>query len=404
MKYFYNTTKAICILSTTIIFTLLLSRSNAQTHFVPGYVLLNSGDTLKGFINDQQWKINPKKIEFKRSQQEKVTLYSPLTTSSFRITNGDWYISFTGMIDKSSWSTANLSYNAAPDTARDTLFLSAIVVGKASLLYSYDNLQRDHFFIQKDHIIKELYYHKYLNNDGDKAVVKANPVYKGQIIAAFADCKDIGASIMSIPLDYNKKDLERIFQRYNKCKNSGTVYTKQKEKWKFEPSVIAGINYSFLFFKGINIYYNDAKFNDKLGYAFGAGINSVIPRNRGKWSIYTELLVKNYKSTGSGGNLVDNLNMNAVYGKINIMGRLMSPDGKIRPMAELGISNGFAIKMNTNVLPETRKYEQGIVGGIGGRMNKIQLEGRMELTNAMSPYSALKSSFTNLYVLASYVF
>ena len=37
----------------------------AQTNYQPGYIVQNSGDTVKGFINYQEWRYSPSAVAFK---------------------------------------------------------------------------------------------------------------------------------------------------------------------------------------------------------------------------------------------------------------------------------------------------------------------------------------------------
>jgi len=53
----------------SIFFTCLFlspgTRAAAQGKYLPGYVLLNNGDTLKGYIQTENWKRSPVIIHFK---------------------------------------------------------------------------------------------------------------------------------------------------------------------------------------------------------------------------------------------------------------------------------------------------------------------------------------------------
>ena len=49
----------------------------SQQNFVPGYIIQQGGDTLKGFIDYRNWAKNPAKIKFKKTEQAAVTEYKP---------------------------------------------------------------------------------------------------------------------------------------------------------------------------------------------------------------------------------------------------------------------------------------------------------------------------------------
>lgn len=397
--------------------------------YAPGYVLLNNGDTLQGFIQTENWRLAPEIVHFKKSPTDEVHTYSPLLIHSFRVKGGDWYFSYVGDIDPSSLLDDHLNYDPTPDTLRVAIFIRTVVLGKVSLYYARDKNDRMHLFLQKNGgVISELSYKKYYKdevvvadyrNEITRRAIMSNQIYKQQLINAFADCPVVSMEILPRPLAYSKNDIMDLVLAYNRCKEAKTVYKEAKEKWKLEVAAHAGINYAGLDFKSsTNTYIGESAFDNSLGVALGLSLNCVLPRTKDSWSIYNELMVRNYTSSGLSGTAPfeeqKQVTMDVVYLKLLTMMRYHFPNGAVRPFLNAGITNSKAIKDENlqtdssgeqdDFLKNFRSYEQGFLIGGGLTWKKYAADLQLEFSNAMSGYSDVKSSFTTLYVTLGYTF
>ena len=424
MKYI----STLVLLFTFFCVIILRNTASAQAKYLPGYVVLNTGDTLKGFIETGDWRKAPETIHFKSSSGELHT-YTPLIIRSFRIKNGEWYFSYAGDIDPSSLNDNELNYDPTPDTTKALLFIRAVIIGKASLYYARDNNDRIHLFLQKDGgIISELKYKKYYKDELvvqdyrtqiTRRAIMSNQLYKEQIINTFSDCPYVSMRILDQPISYSKNDIMKVVIDYNRCKNARVVYKEEKEKWKFQVSVNGGINYSSISFKSdSNTYVGESVISNSVGFAAGIGLNCILPRTRESWSIYNEVMVKNFTSSGITGSAPfkeqAEVTMDLLYVKLLTMIRYQFPGSMIKPFLNAGMSNGLAIKDENLVLVSTgipenflhyfRHYEQGVIAGAGLNWKKLSVTVRFELSNGMSDYSNVKSNFTTTYALVGYRF
>lgn len=409
--------QALCL---TLLFCLLSIQAFTQKNFINGFVVLNSGDTLKGLISDEVWKINPKVIRFKSNPEDQVTYYTPLSIRMFRVTNGNWYVSYTGEVDGSSLRTTELKFNPAPPTVTDTLFLRVLASGKTTLFYARDHRERDHFFIQqKDSVIAELIYNKFLVKDFNGTRIKTNEAYRSQLVRLVSDCPELSAKVMGIPLEYERDDFTSLIQQYNNCGGGKPEYMEEKEKWNFGFSVIAGINYSGLTFNGSETtFFGHITMDHALGYAAGISLNAIIPRNRKKWSVSNDLFLKNYAAFGNTGSISyesdSNVYINFQYLKLATTIRYSAPEGLVRPFVSVGMTNAFALKYeNTrkhsngdtgDLIDGAKRYEFGLITGAGVTLKKFTIEALIESSNGMSPFINIQTRFTTLYVLVGYTF
>jgi hypothetical protein len=112
---------------------------------------------------------------------------------------------------------------------------------------------------------------------------------------------------------------------------------------------------------------------------------------------------------------------NVAYLKLYTVLRYQYPQWKVRPFADFGISNGYAIQSkNTKTVTETfqgkvttttgpaipdpKLYEFGILGGIGVSWWKISGEVRYEWAQGMSPFSEMKGYENTFSLVVSYLF
>ena len=113
--------------------------------------------------------------------------------------------------------------------------------------------------------------------------------------------------------------------------------------------------------------------------------------------------------------------INYAYVKLNSLVRFSYPVGAIRIYANAGMSNGFAINEHNyrrreskvfstvrseelKAIEETRRYEQGLVLGLGARYRRYSLEARHERANGMSEYVTLATPTRRYYLLLGYAF
>src|ERR1700761_1482730 len=71
----------------------------AQSNYQPAYVINNSGDTLKGYINYRDWAKSPRTIKFKQDNKDPdAKTFSAADIKGFSISNLERYVSYIGVV------------------------------------------------------------------------------------------------------------------------------------------------------------------------------------------------------------------------------------------------------------------------------------------------------------------
>jgi hypothetical protein len=211
----------------TGLFLLVSIGAWSQKNEKPGWVKLNSGDTLKGTILVNEWNRNPSKIVFK--QKSEIT-FTVSDIQSFGIpTDNLLYRRFSierHLTPINESSDLPLDENVF-DTA--TVWLKVLVIGKVPLA-EYTNNERDYFYYIKNDKASELVYSKGIkvfDNEiyrgdprfGSRSIIE-NQEYKKQIINLSTgdnELADINGEIRN--LDYNPFSLTAIFNSMNKVQS-----------------------------------------------------------------------------------------------------------------------------------------------------------------------------------------
>ncbi|MCY7410369.1 MAG: hypothetical protein LH473_08860 [Chitinophagales bacterium] len=422
-----NSSSEFTITCVVILVLLFISKTSySQEKFLPGTIVLNSGDTLTGFLKPMSGRMAPRFIQYSAVMSGgNSTSFSPAQVKWFRYKGGEWYFGFVGSIESSSLNENVLSSDSSMHTILDSLFVRAVMLSTASLFYARDRNDRLHLFIQKGKgEIFELAYKKYYineiviadyRNQITKRAIMGNEMYKGQLMTAFYECRYLSSSILSRSIAYAKNDLMKLFEEYNNCRSQKIIYREAADKGKVNFTLAGGINLIYTsIYSSQNIAWQHIEFEPAISYQLCAGINWTFPRMDEKWSLYNEVALRYYSLNGNRtGTFHATITAEAIYVKIASMMRYQIPSEKIKPYIGFGMTNSFVLNFAGNETPKPtqvsiidsyRNYEQGIVLGCGFNWNHFNTEIRIEKSNGWSDYSDLSTKFTSLYFQIGYTF
>ncbi|WP_342647132.1 hypothetical protein [Mucilaginibacter sp. CSA2-8R] len=158
-------------------FLLLLSSlcCIAQTNFKPGYIISNTGDTLKGYIDQREWAQNPTSVGFKTHQNDRaIHLYVIDSISSFTLTGMETFERHTVALSQDASNFNYLKAGIDSSSVKKTVLLRVISQGRYLTFYSYeDKIKRRYLLRNGSETPFELSHHVYLNPQHTDQVINS---------------------------------------------------------------------------------------------------------------------------------------------------------------------------------------------------------------------------------------
>jgi hypothetical protein len=153
----------------------------AQSNYHQGYVVKNSGDTVKGYIDYREWSQSPTSIDFRTSKDDRQTQqFDPATIRAFGIIGMETYISYNGLISRDRNHFPNLADDLDTTKKQAAIFLRQNAAGRHLSLYSQTDHQKTRYFVAEANATPvELQYNQYYNEQHD-AIERT--IFRGQLI------------------------------------------------------------------------------------------------------------------------------------------------------------------------------------------------------------------------------
>jgi hypothetical protein len=209
-------------------------KSFSQDVSVEGLIVLQSGDTIKGRINDLEWFKTPESIQFRKNGELNFQTFSPKEIKAFATARPVSYEVHAFKYDGDMLGKTSVSYTSKGDvpTTRlplkwieDTTFVEVIAKGKLSLYNYADADGRSHFLIQEDEKpLEELIYRKYASHLKGVAIIATSNEYKQQLTNLAGDCPSAKNRLQNC--SYDESRLKKMIELLNSCKGSNLVVNK----------------------------------------------------------------------------------------------------------------------------------------------------------------------------------
>jgi hypothetical protein len=385
-----------------LLLTGLFTNSFSQTEFREGYVILQNGDTLYGYVNTAKKTV----CHFKKNESEKKYLsYDPGEIVGFGVVNGRYYES--KVIPERN--------ETEPD---EIVFMECLVKGAASL-YSFNNR---FFSLVSDTSFYELSQTTNKTTSPQSSGSFVQKRYYGILNYQMKGCPDVGRKLIKLKL--SKDDLVDLFSEYNICVSSPYIYfLEKKPKLIAKLSIHGGLTQSSINLKFSDKILYNSPINASSGMA-GASLNLTWPRATERISMNLGLMYffTNFHISGLGesGSRVD-----YVEGMINI-NELKVPLGlqysfntrRLTPFVGAGFAGNMSIGCSTEFSHEVQisgvvttdyfdlfqpdRFYFNFWSGIGVKYDlKKDVEGLLELrydlpTNIASQYDYFKASISHI--------
>jgi hypothetical protein len=409
------------------LFSLTISLQS-QENFESGYLLTNTGDTLRGLIDYRNWENNPKLISFKKNISDATQSFVPLSIKGFGVEE-TFYQS--AIVQAKIWAlnSSNLTYDKNFETKLDTVFLEALVSGLKSLYLLKKVNITDQFYIKQGENYDLLVFNTYIRLQNEKDIVSENNKYTGQLTIYLQDCANIQSNLKGIK--YAKSSLEKLFLNYYKCTQNKQYFQNTADKITRKFGVLVGLSASTVDFQSgykEYAYLANANFSTSVRPFLGAYWEIDIFRKNKKWTLPVEAALTSYSINGK---YVNTLNpeyyqkfetqMSFTYLKTNAQLRYSHPIKKSSIFVNSGLSVGYVIAGKGSIstyaytygreetykeplFTDSRSFELGFLAGVGLKSGKFSYELRNEIGNGMANSVILKSRSMRWYGLVGYYF
>lgn len=214
----------------------------AQT-LAEGYIVKNSGDTLRGFIRERVDWFQPY-IDFAKTESSELVGVPLYDIKAFYLKKYDaYYYGRILEIDKKPVDVANLERLPARKMVKDTIALRLLVKGAVNFYDYTDENFKQHFFVQKNNgDVEELAYVRYMAQRGSVAEM---PYFVEPLRKMLEGCDKVNQNLIR----YDEKALTKVVQQYNSCFGTSEQFGKEKEHAKLRISAFAGGGISKMGFK-----------------------------------------------------------------------------------------------------------------------------------------------------------
>lgn len=318
--------------------TFILHSAYTQSTWRKGTITTVDGTELKGEINDQEWTVNPKEVEF-REVGGAIKTYTAHQLTNFSTDRPSRYESFSIEYDGENQNVNRLTTNRNPtELTRDTLFLKVIVKAKVALFHFVDSNGRVHFFISKDNRVEELLYRKYKDPE-NTTLYGANEKFKQQLLLTATTCTELHASIKQ--LKYTEEVLRKIVNKINTCQGNPLLPLWEGVTSKKPASIGVVVQ---LFFSNPEYTFLVSDFS-KLNYGGGVFYEIYNKKRPNRISLYNELL---FKQVNQEGLFFANQTADLKFSRIKMINsyRFSYPD-KNKGRLYWGIGLGTGVRFNT---------------------------------------------------------
>lgn len=253
-----------------IVFSVTVTSLHGQKDFQSGFVVLSSGDTLKGFIDAAKSKRNFQLCIFRKSKNEVAVTYHPADLSIYQFTHGKRFSSI--MREEDSMG----------------VFAELILSGKATLLYDGSK-----FFLKNDHGLFPLVYDKKIVAEGNKTYYKVNNAYKEVLYKEFNDCPDVRDQL--VKMNYYYGELHGLTKAYNQCIGSPIEEYDMRPWIKVSYKAMLGFVLTDLAYYATNqiSQLGNSAFVPSSSITFGIGAQVYSPRKNDRLKIEAELFYIN---------------------------------------------------------------------------------------------------------------
>lgn len=230
----------------------LLFSLQAQDRTLPGYIVKNTGDTVRGLLKEQGSDESAKQISFKASDADKdYQIYTPDQVNSFQYDGGNFFraIRYPDPRGAGGGSAAGAGSATVAGSVTRTCFGKLLVTGEDDL-YCFTESGGLYFLVRKDNSFILIY------DDDVQAGSLGKSNFRSELNFLASGCAAMTREVQEI--GYSISGMMAFFQRLDTCLNS----QKPVQTYYRAPKGISGF---YAYMGGIS-YGSRSQFTVEAGY------------------------------------------------------------------------------------------------------------------------------------------
>lgn len=377
--------------------------------WVPGFVVTNTGDTLRGEINNRAWRRSP----------DQITLRSPLVSVIYTVSDiqsfgipgdNERYIRLSLRLDRTPLDIDRVQQKPDILWEEATVFALKLVDGPLSLYTYEDNNSKVHFIVQRigeqpqDLIL--------LRYQAAAAEIVTISHYQQQLKSLTADCATV--QLKSARVDFGETSLTNLVETYNACvsKVAPIIVRHPKGKSRLEWGAHVGMLQTRVAVRADLTQYTSAEssFQGTPSPTIGVWLNAYFTRNRNV-SFYVNLYNQGYTVQPTQGAFSEFLGDKWSVQYLKLLTALnwtLPVRSALKPYILVGMSNGIGLKIKVERATGEaaidkylqRQFEQAFVGAFGLRYRRCSFEGRYEIGNGTASTQRVSTVTSSVGLLA----
>lgn len=304
--------------------------ARAQTDFRPGYVVLPAGDTLRGEVDYRDGRFSSQRCRFRSGSDGAVVVYEPSGLRAYGLTaTGQTYRAVVPP--------------AAPieGASEKSFFLEVLAEGAATLYFLRDDNGRDHFYLRSPTLpLAELQHEVQDVQIDGRTYRKEQNWFRTPMSQAFAGCPAVQQRVLRVL--YRESDLRRAVTAYNVCidPKAAVVGPKAHSQTSYGLALVAGIQRGVVLWN--DYYFPEYRAITKSFPTFGAELEVRNSRFSRRVSLVLGALYSSQSLKDASGTtpfITTELNQKVLA--VPVLTRYTFPNGKLRPVFELGLSGTY---------------------------------------------------------------
>lgn len=191
----------------------------SQANFQKGYIVTNTSDTIKGFVDFKERRTNPTSVVFSKTLNGSSQIFSVRDCAAYGINNAESFRRYVVNISLSEIDISKLSVGKDSTSKRDTVLLKVLQTGENLILFVYKDELKQRFYILdkgRDEPV-ELLRNLYLKASGGTAFVE-DKLYGRQLLTLM---KQLGVGTEAdeqavLRMRYDESSMRKVVALINK--------------------------------------------------------------------------------------------------------------------------------------------------------------------------------------------